>query len=365
MLWLIFAGLTVVAVLSIVWPLVKAPRDSSWRAFAIDVYKAQVAEIDRDSAQGLVAPNDATGAKAEAARRFLAAAETPIDHPPSSKWKAWAASIAAMIFVPALALGLYVSIGHPGLPDAPLAARHDAEPARIDMAAAIARIEAHLEQNPDDGRGYEVLAPVYLRIGRGQDAVRAYAAALRLLGDNVERRTRYGEALVFAANGVVTAEAKAAFEAVLAKDPSAKMPRFFLGLAAEQNDEVARARDYWNTLLAEEPANSPLAEALRQRIAALSGPGEAGRASLAAKLESLPAAEQTNAIRGMVERLATRLSQNGQDVEGWLRLVRAYAVLQDADKARKALLDAKRNLATDAPAIARIDALARELGLES
>ncbi len=79
----------------------------------------------------------------------------------------------------------------------------------------------------------------------------------------------------------------------------------------------------------------------------------------------MPQAEQASAIHGMVDRLASRLAENGQDLEGWLRLVRAYAVLNESDKARSALSDAKRNLAGDATAIARIDALARELGLES
>jgi cytochrome c-type biogenesis protein CcmH len=70
------------------------------------------------------------------------------------------------------------------------------------------------------------------------------------------------------------------------------------------------------------------------------------------------------AIRAMVDRLAARLAQNGNDVEGWLRLVRSYSVLQETDRARAALIDAKRNLAGDPGAIARLEALARELGLE-
>ena len=70
------------------------------------------------------------------------------------------------------------------------------------------------------------------------------------------------------------------------------------------------------------------------------------------------------AIRAMVEGLAARLAQNGHDLEGWLRLVRSYTVLQEPEKARSALIDAKRNLAGDKDAIARLEALARELGLE-
>jgi cytochrome c-type biogenesis protein CcmH len=85
---------------------------------------------------------------------------------------------------------------------------------------------------------------------------------------------------------------------------------------------------------------------------------------LAAKIEALPEAGRMNAIRGMVEGLASRLAQNGQDLEGWLRLVRSYTVLHEPGKARSALIDAKRSLAGDPSAIARIEALARELGLE-
>jgi cytochrome c-type biogenesis protein CcmH len=272
--------------------------------------------------------------------------------------------VGVLIFVPVLALSLYATIGRPDMPDAPLAARLEASPARRDLAAAIAKIEAHLAQHPDDGRGYEVLAPVYLRMGRAGEAVNAARAALRLLGETPARHALYGEALVAAANGVVTPEAKQSFEAAVAKDPSAAEPRFFLGLAAEQEGDKARAREIWGRLVAEAPQDAPWAQALRERVATLgAGPGTT-QDGLAAKIEALPEAGRMNAIRGMVEGLASRLAQNGQDLEGWLRLVRSYTVLHEPGKARSALVDAKRNLAGDPSAVARIEALARELGLE-
>ena len=154
------------------------------------------------------------------------------------------------------------------MPDAPLAARLDASPAHMDLAAAIARVEAHLAQHQDDGRAYEVLAPVYLRMGRAGEAADAARAALRLLGETPARRALYGEALVAAANGVVTPEAKQSFEAAAAKDPAAAEPRFFLGLAAEQEGDKAGARDIWGKLAAEAPQGAPWAQALRERLAA-------------------------------------------------------------------------------------------------
>ncbi|PNE10308.1 MAG: c-type cytochrome biogenesis protein CcmI [Beijerinckiaceae bacterium] len=364
MVWLIFAVLSAAAVISVLWPLAKTPRGVARREIGIAIYKAQLAEIERDEAQRLVAPEDAQGAKAEAARRLIAADAANAPLPAASKTRARLASAGVLIFVPVLALSLYATIGHPDMPDAPLAARLDASPARMDLAAAIAKIEAHLAQHPDDGRGYEVLAPVYLRLGRAGDAVSAARAALRLLGETPARHALYGEALVAAANGVVTAESKQSFEAAAARDPSAAEPRFFLGLAAEQEGDIARARDIWGKLAAEAPRDMPWAQALRERLAALGAGPETTQEGLAAKIEALPEAGQMTAIRGMVEGLAARLAQNGQDVEGWLRLVRSYTVLQEPNKARSALIDAKRSLAGDPSAIARIEALARELGLE-
>jgi cytochrome c-type biogenesis protein CcmH len=64
-------------------------------------------------------------------------------------------------------------------------------------------------------------------------------------------------------------------------------------------------------------------------------------------------------IEGMVERLSERLHRDGSDVEGWLRLVRSYMVLGEADKARAAVADARRALADDPNKLRRLDDLAK------
>ena len=68
-------------------------------------------------------------------------------------------------------------------------------------------------------------------------------------------------------------------------------------------------------------------------------------------------------IEGMVNRLATRLASSGGGVEEWSRLIRAYSVLHQTDKARAALLSARKALGPDSTAVASLDALARDLGL--
>ena len=69
-------------------------------------------------------------------------------------------------------------------------------------------------------------------------------------------------------------------------------------------------------------------------------------------------------VRGMVERLAERLKQEGSDVEGWLRLVRAYTVMGDRGKAMSAAADARKAIGHDADKLRRLDDLVKELKLE-
>ena len=69
-------------------------------------------------------------------------------------------------------------------------------------------------------------------------------------------------------------------------------------------------------------------------------------------------------IRGMVERLAARLQQDGSDVDGWIRLVRSYMVLGDSDKARATLTDARRALKSEPDKLRRFEDGAKSLGID-
>jgi cytochrome c-type biogenesis protein CcmH len=366
MIWVVFAAMTGLAVFSVLWPLSKSRRLAATNLPNISLYEAQVAEIDRDAASGLIPAQDVPAAKAGAARRLLAVSAREQPATPSARRNVRLAAAAAIILIPALTLGLYSRFGRPDLPDAPLAARLQSGDAdSSDLAAAIVRIETHLREHPEDGRGWEVIAPVYLRLGRAEEARRAFAEAIRRLGDSAARETGLGEAILANAQGVVTADARQAFEKARAADPSLPQPRYYLGLAALQDGKPDEARAIWTKLVDESPAGAPWAAALRQRIAALSGPAAAGPDNAAGKsIASLPPAERAAAIRSMVEGLSARLQQNGGSLDEWLRLVRAYSVLNEAEKARAALSDARKHLASDATAITQLDRLARELGLE-
>ena len=365
MLWIAFALMTGAALLCALWPLLRRRSGAQGQARAIAFHRAQLEEIDRDVERGQLPPGEAAGARAEAARRLIAASEAansaaaPGGGRPSAPARAVVA-IVIVVAVPAVALGLYARLGSPNLPDQPILSR-TTDPARTsDLGAALARIEAHLIASPDDGVGFKVVAPVYMHLGRFDEAVKAYGEALRLLGEDASLRADYGEALTAAGGGVVTAQARAAFEQALAKQPDLSKARYYLGLAAEQDGDKARAISLYEALARDAPRDAPWLGVLRARLAGLKGASADGEAAAIGALD--PEAQQA-AIRGMVEGLAARLALNGNDAQGWLRLIRAYAVLHETDKARQAMAEARKAMAGDPAAGRDLDALAREFGL--
>ena len=366
MQWIAFALMTTGAVLCVVWPLLRA------RAHAPDpastdaaFYRRQLDGIESDVARGLLSPTDAEGSRAELGRRLIANVEGARDGASggsAERRRRLVIAVLAVALVPGISLALYGRVGSPGHADEPLAARLTPSD---DIAQAIARIEAHLAADPNDGRGFDVIAPVYMQMGRFSDAATAYATAIRLDGSTAARQAGYGQALVMTGDGIVTAAAREAFGKALASDPRSPQARYFLGLAADQDGDKTQARTLWSDLVADAPPDAPWLGMVRTRLAALDNAAVPQPTGPAAQgIASLPPEQREKAIRGMVDGLAARLAQNGHDPDGWLRLVRAYKVLGDTDKARQALDEARRSLDGDAQALARLGDLAHELGID-
>src|SRR5262249_33972480 len=254
--------------------------------------------------------------------------------------------------------------GSPSLPDQPLAPRVAAARGNQSVESLIAQVETHLERNPDDARGWEVIAPIYVRLGRFEDAVKARRHVLRLSGQSSERQAALGEALVFAANGGGRADAKAAFEKALGLDAGNVQARYFLGLAAEQDGDRSRAAATWRALIEAGPPDAPWIDFVRRALARVEGGAAPGPTEEQIAASSDLGAEQRSAmIRGMVARLSERLARDGSDVDGWLRLVRSYLVLGETEKARAAVLDARRALASDPGKLRQLDDFVKGSGL--
>lgn len=382
-LWFVFALMTVAAIFAVLWPLSRRGRADTGGSEVV-VYRDQLAEIDRDMAAGIIGAAEADAARVEISRRLLAAAdqsgrETPMQ---GSLNLRRTAAIVGLVGLPVIASGFYLALGSPRLGDFPLAERGRVADANQPLANLVAQVEAHLEKNPTDGRGWTVLAPVLSRLGRYDDAVRAYRNAITYAGDSADRRADLGEALMGTAGGVVTADAKAEFERAIALNGDDAKANYFLGLAAEQDGRKADAAALWQKMLAKAPADAPwrpLVQAALVRVGGsapgggsvtggVSSPGGVSAPALpdsaVAAARDMSEADRGTMIKGMVDRLATRLKTNGDDVEGWLRLVRAYLVMGERDKAMSALADARQAVANDADRLRQLNEGLKNLGLD-
>ena len=364
-LWFVFALMTAAAIFAVLWPLGRGNRTQADASEAA-VYRDQLTEVERDVSAGLINPPEAAAARVEISRRLLAAADNARE-PLSGKniRLRRLAAVVALVGLPAVAVGLYGALGSPDLPDFPLAQRSRTPDGTQSLDSLVAQVEQHLEKNPTDGRGWSVIAPVFARLGRMDDAIRAFRNSITYNGESAARRADLGEALVAAANGVVTAEAKTEFERAVALNAEEVKANYFLGLAAEQDGRPADAASIWRTMLEKGPANAPWRQLVQQALVRVGGsPVPAPSADAVAAAKDMSETDRNAMIHSMVERLAVRLKQNGDDVEGWLRLVRAYMVLGDGDKARSASADARQAVAKDPERLQQLNEGLKNLGFD-
>lgn len=294
-------------------------------------HREQLAGIERDLAQGRMTPDQAEAAKAELAREVLraeketrATARSPVAKP---------VVLASIPLIIVISMGLYAYIGRADLPAQPLAGREVSDPmADIDLEQAIGLVEARLEENPNDVRGWLVLAPIYLQRGRYSEAANAWRRIISLDGPTPDRETNLAEALILANDGEVTEEALDLLESAVSDDPMHVRSRFYLAGELTRIGAYERAVPLWQELLAlgtgEEPWIPTARAGLNAAEAGLTG------ASLADPVEDQTANVM---IRGMVESLAARLRAEGGSVSEWEQLVRSRLVLDGEDAAQEDL----------------------------
>lgn len=350
-----FLALTAIAVAAILRPLLRRPTPAASRmAHGLAVYRDQLAELARDRERGLISAEEVRGAEAEIGRRILTLSrDDEVAAPVAAKRPWFGPSVLAAIAVFA-ALGLYFLVGAPGAPDRPLAARQtELERAHGEQNKALearaAELAARLATAPDDQAGWMQLAQMQQTLGRSQDAVASYRRAYTLSGGAPEIASALGEALVLAAQGQVTPEAKTLFEGALEREKREPRARFYLGLAESQAGRLQEALKIWASLAADSRPDAPwmpvLTARIRQAAAELGidpatvlpqqAPGPSAGDLQAA--QDMTPEQRAAMVRGMVDQLAAKLKENPNDLEGWLRLGRSYRVLGEREKSADAL----------------------------
>jgi cytochrome c-type biogenesis protein CcmH len=259
-------------------------------------------------------------------------------------------TLAMAVILPLLGFGFYLLLGSPQLPSQSATERLAEERERT--SPEVQALEAKVAQSPSDAQAWIDLARAYGDLDRSKDAVGAFANAMSLGRTDIDILRQYAHAAILAQQGMVAADAQNALRRVLALDSTDATARFFLALAKAQADDIEGALTDWLALERDLPAEAPLRQAVTENIdkAARSLgrdpaqlPGRAaGTAQSGPSSEDMAAAAQMSPeereafIRSMVERLAAKMKDNPQDLDGWMRLANAYRVLKEYDQARDA-----------------------------
>ena len=362
---LVVALLTALALAVVLVPPLRRHRRAAARAdYDLAVYRDQLRELESDRARGLISERQVGAARIEVERRMLRAARAreaggeARAGRTAAVWRRRAVAVGLGLGIPALAMGLYWTLGAPGLPSRPFAEIE--QPARRvaaahDVQTAIDRLLTRLEADQASLDGWLLLGRSYVVMQRYHDAVDALRRAAVLSGAAPEIVAMLGEAMVWANDGVVVPDAVRAFRGVLEARPADPSARFHLALAQAQAGEVRQAYEMWLALAAETPADAPwradLVTMIRQAadrlgVAVASIPSAPARdardAPAGPTAEEMAAAagmtprDRMEMIRGMVEGLVARLERDPGDLEGWRRLARSYRVLGEDEKAARA-----------------------------
>jgi cytochrome c-type biogenesis protein CcmH len=356
-LWPILTLMTLMAMAAVWWPLARRQK-SVGSGSDVAVYRDQLDEIDRDEATGMVGGGEAEAARVEISRRLIAAAEVAkaanaAAPEPASRTR-WA-TIASAVLLPLGAGLIYLSLGSPNLVPVSMNAEAVGRQLPEGIEQIVAEVEKYLEANPRNGRGWELLAPVYLRLGRFDDAVRARRNVLEIFGPDAARLGDLGEAIVVASNGVVTPEAKGLFTRANAADPEDVMAQYYLGLSARQEGHRDEAVKRWTALISSAREGAEWLPMVKSALGRVDEKGPTLAAPPSAAAAVAPPEHNGDAIEAMVARLAERLKKDGSDVPGWIQLVRSYRVLGRTEKANAAVADAHAALAGDQEALQRLD----------
>ena len=319
------------------------------------VYRRQLGEIDDLAGRGLIAEDERKGAHAEAGRRLLAAVDDG-----AATWTAPAGDrrpvLAVAALAPLLALALYLAVGSPGFSDQPFAGRveqwrsADLASLTAPQMAAVLR-KATLERPDVEGLRYLALAENQSDNPSG--AARALRKALTLAPGRADLWEMLGLTLVGQAGGDETPAARTAFgEAIRLDARHAVLSRFHMARAQAQSGDrpgaVVSLRQLQADMAPDDPRRSGLAEAIVEAQGKAPGPAPA----------AAPAGGQIQMIRGMVDGLAARLAAQPDDPQGWVRLVRSYAVLGDTARRDATLASARKRYAGQGDVLGQLEAAA-------
>ena len=372
MIWGWFALVTVLVAGALLWTGFQRRAGLRRDDGALAILRDQLAEVTRDQNRGLISPEEARAAEIEIKRRILAIGDQTVPGTEASRAER-GLLIAASVVVPLAGIGMYAMIGAPEIQSQPFAERVAERQEADEVEVLVERLRTRLTTDETGGptEGWLLLGQSYFRMGRYRDAADAFGQVLEREDVVSDTFSRYAESLIAAENGIVTPQAEAALDRSLQMAPNNPAAVFYKAQAVEQGGALGEARTLLLALMQRADGFYPWMETFVDYINRLGeqiGAEPVSLGDFAPMMQPTapgPSADDVDAasemtdeerdafIRSMVARLAERMEDEPDDLEGWARLIQAYTVLGEterADAARTSAIAAARRLPEGDPA---------------
>jgi len=269
--WIIAGGLAVAASLFVALPLLKSHTGlgfgGSRRELKVSVYRHQLEELGEDRRAGRLGDDQYEQARGELERRLLdEVPDVPVRVAAPVRRRPPFDALAAGLTVPLLAGLLYLALGNP----ASLWLRQGTGPDSVgphQLDATIGQLAARLEKNPQDGKGWVMLARSQAVLGRFTEASSAYARSVALFPDDAQLLADYADTLAMARGGRLAGEPEKLVERALRADPGNGKALALAGTIAFENKDFATAVNHWQRLQGLIPPGSELAKWIQAGIA--------------------------------------------------------------------------------------------------
>lgn len=385
--WIAAGGMTLVVAASLIASLFQR-REGTQPVVDhdIQVYRAQLAEVEQGYAAGTVAPAEADRLRIEISRRIL---EADKSHRAAATMRApstaanWAAGFGIALALGGAVWG-YARIGAPGYGDLPLAARMEASaiyratrPSQtaaeaatplalpvapdVEFEALMTKLRQAVKDRPADIEGLTLLARNEAALGN-LDAARDAQVALIAAKDKAatgEDHAVLAELLIGLAGGFVSVEAEQELVTALELDPQNGMARYYTGMMFVQGDRADLAFQVWQGLLQTSAQDAPWVGPIRagiEDLAARAGvdytlpdaslPDAVGPSAAEVDAAAQMSAEDRRAmIETMVDGLSDRLAKDGGPATDWARLITSLGVLGDLPRATAIYAEAQTRFA--------------------
>ena len=282
--WLIAWAMTLLVLGLLLWPLLKrqAPSKKDEGEKTLSVYRQQFAELEQDLKNALLTDEQYQQSKRELERRLLE--ETgPADAMPAVRlgpMNRRVVVVALAVIIPAISGLLYWTLGNPEAITLSSASSPMAQ-GGVDYAHQSSegldtlseRLKKKLEQNPNDGVGWALLARSYVEIGRHADAVPIYEKAVKLIPDDTQLLVDYADALGVLHGRKLEGKSEQLIQQALKIDPNHVKALMLAGTVAFDHKDFGRATKYWERASANLPADAEgeVRQELRSGIAEAQG----------------------------------------------------------------------------------------------